>query len=87
MGAIIAVWIVFMLARVSGKTSMIRLLLSGIAVSMVLGAMTNFMLMISKEQGGVRAVMFWMLGSLGGAKWSNLGIPFLLFVSYSHYYY
>lgn len=78
-GAIFAVMIVFMLARVNGKTSMIRLLLSGIAVSMVLGAMTNFMLMISKEQGGVQAVMFWMLGSLGGAKWSNLGIPLVTF--------
>lgn len=79
LGAIFAVLIVFMLARVNGKTSMIRLLLSGIAVSMVLGAMTNFMLMISKEQGGVQAVMFWMLGSLGGAKWSNLLIPFVTF--------
>ncbi|MER1990140.1 MAG: iron ABC transporter permease [Solibacillus isronensis] len=79
LGAIFAVMIVFLLARVSGKTSMIRLLLSGIAVSMVLGAMTNFMLMISKEQGGVQAVMFWMLGSLGGAKWSNIGIPFITF--------
>ncbi len=80
LGAIISVMIVFMLARVGGRTSMIRLLLSGIAVSMVLSAMTNFMLMMSKEQGGIQAVMHWMLGSLGGAKWSNIGVPFFVFL-------
>ncbi len=44
LGAISAVIIVFFLARVGGRSSMIRLLLSGIAVSMVLSAITNFML-------------------------------------------
>nr|WP_261391738.1 iron ABC transporter permease [Cytobacillus firmus] len=76
LGAIFAVMIVFFLARVNGRISVIRLLLAGIAVSMVLSAITNFMLMMSKQQGGIQAVMHWMLGSLAGAKWSNLGIPF-----------
>ncbi|MBN8203238.1 FecCD family ABC transporter permease [Bacillus sp. NTK034] len=76
LGAIFAVMIVFFLARVNGRVSVIRLLLAGIAVSMVLSAITNFMLMMSKQQGGIQAVMHWMLGSLAGAKWSNLGIPF-----------
>jgi iron complex transport system permease protein len=76
LGAILAVMIVFFLARVNGRLSVIRLLLAGIAVSMVLSAITNFMLMMSKQQGGIQAVMHWMLGSLAGAKWSNLGIPF-----------
>lgn len=66
---------------------MIRLLLSGIAVSMVLGAMTNFMLMISKEQGGVQAVMFWMLGSLGGQSGPISEYLLLLFVLYFRYCY
>lgn len=90
LGAILSVLIVFLLARVNGRTSVIRLLLAGIAVSMVLSAITNFMLMMSKQQGGIQAVMHWMLGSLAGAKWSNLGIPFftlllvfiLLFMNY-----
>jgi iron complex transport system permease protein len=75
-GAIFAVIAVFLLARVNGRLSVIRLLLAGIAVSMVLSAITNFMLMMSKQQGGIQAVMHWMLGSLAGAKWSNLPIPF-----------
>ncbi|MEK3854176.1 FecCD family ABC transporter permease [Cytobacillus sp. FSL H8-0458] len=76
LGAIFAVMTVFFLARVNGRISVIRLLLAGIAVSMVLSAITNFMLMMSKQQGGIQAVMHWMLGSLAGAKWSNLGFPF-----------
>lgn len=79
-GAIIAVSLVFLLARVNGRTSIIRLLLAGIAISMVLSAVTNFILMMSKEQGGIQAVMHWMLGSLAGAKWSNLVIPSIVLV-------
>lgn len=78
--ALIAVSMVFMLARVDGRTSVMRLLLAGIAVSMVFSAVTNFMLMMSKSQGGIQAVMQWMLGSLAGAKWSNSVIPLLVFV-------
>ncbi|WP_153723068.1 FecCD family ABC transporter permease [Sporosarcina cascadiensis] len=80
LGAIFAVVIVFLLARVNGRTSVIRLLLAGIAISMVFSAMTNFMLMTSKQQGGIQAVMHWMLGSLAGAKWSTIGIPFFIFL-------
>lgn len=79
-GAIIAVSLVFLLARVNGRTSIIRLLLAGIAISMVFSAVTNFILMMSKEQGGIQAVMHWMLGSLAGAKWSNLVIPSIVLV-------
>lgn len=76
LGAIFAVMAVFLLALVKGRISVIRLLLAGIAISMILSAITNFMLMMSKQQGGIQAVMHWMLGSLAGAKWSNLAIPF-----------
>lgn len=79
-GATVAVIIVFFLARVQGRISVIRLLLAGIAVSLVLSAMTNFMLMMSKEEGGLKAVMYWMMGSLAGAKWANLAIPFVAFI-------
>ncbi|PIC65015.1 ABC transporter permease [Sporosarcina sp. P13] len=80
LGAIFAVVIVFLLARVNGRTSVIRLLLAGIAISMVFSAITNFMLMTSKQQGGIQAVIHWMLGSLAGAKWSTIGIPFFIFL-------
>lgn len=80
-GAMLAVSIVFLLARVNGRTSVVRLLLAGIAISLVFSAAANFMLMTSKEEGGIKAVMHWMLGSLAGAKWSNIGIPIAVFAT------
>lgn len=76
LGAVAAVMVVFFLSRVDGRISVVRLLLAGIAISMIFSALTNFMLMMSKQQGGIQAVMHWMLGSLAGAKWSTIGVPF-----------
>lgn len=76
LGAVAAVMVVFFLSRVDGRISVVRLLLAGIAISMIFSALTNFMLMMSKQQGGIQAVVHWMLGSLAGAKWSTIGVPF-----------
>ncbi|GLC88438.1 FecCD family ABC transporter permease [Lysinibacillus piscis] len=78
--ALLSIVIVFGLARVQGRTSVIRLLLAGIAVSLVFSAITNFLLMMSKQQNAIQAVMHWMLGSLAGAKWMNIWIPALALV-------
>ncbi|MEK5331076.1 FecCD family ABC transporter permease [Lysinibacillus sp. FSL W8-0992] len=79
LGSFIAIVLVFFLSRVGGRISIFRLLLAGMAVSFILSATSNFMLMMSKEEGGIKAVMYWMLGSLAGAKWSNLFIPAIIF--------
>lgn len=79
-GSFMAMVLVFLLSRVGGRISIFRLLLAGMAVSFILSATSNFMLMMSKEEGGIKAVMYWMLGSLAGAKWSNLLIPAIIFV-------
>lgn len=79
-GSLTAMALVFFLARVGGRVSVFRLLLSGMAVSFILSAISNFILMTSKQEGGMKAVMYWMLGSLAGAKWSNLLIPTVIFI-------
>ncbi|UED79906.1 iron ABC transporter permease [Lysinibacillus sp. CD3-6] len=79
LGSFIAIVLVFFLSRVGGRISIFRLLLAGMAVSFILSATSNFMLMMSKEEGGIKAVMYWMLGSLAGAKWSNVFIPAIIF--------
>ncbi|WP_107925530.1 FecCD family ABC transporter permease [Lysinibacillus parviboronicapiens] len=80
LGSLIAIVLVFFLSRVGGRISIFRLLLAGMAVSFILSATSNFILMMSKQEGGMKAVMYWMLGSLAGAKWSNLLIPMVIFV-------
>ena len=51
-----------------------RLLLAGVAVSFVLMAVTNF-LIFSGDQRAAHAVVFWMLGGLGLARWDFLPLP------------
>ncbi|MDV2885494.1 iron ABC transporter permease [Alkalihalophilus pseudofirmus] len=76
LGALISVFLVFLVAQVSGKISTVRLLLSGIAISMMLSAVTSYIVISAPREEGVRDALFWMMGSLAGAKWEQLAIPF-----------
>ncbi|PZD97177.1 iron ABC transporter permease [Paenibacillus sambharensis] len=74
-GSILSIILVFFLSQVSGKISTIRLLLAGIAVSMILSAITSFIVISSPQEEGVRNALFWMMGSLSGTRWEYLPIP------------
>lgn len=73
-GALVATGAVFTLARVGGRVSSIRLLLAGVAIGYVLAATTSFLIFASDSAEGARAVLFWLLGSLGQARWSSLTV-------------
>ena len=92
LGALLAIIAVFYLAQVGGRISTTRLLLSGIALSMILSAVTDFIVISAPDDDKVHSALFWMMGSLVGADWEMLpiaGIPviatfiFLLFQSRS----
>ncbi|RQN39649.1 FecCD family ABC transporter permease [Paraburkholderia tropica] len=51
-----------------------RLLLAGVAMSFVLMALANLLLYMGDQRASA-SVLFWMLGGLGLARWSLLGIP------------
>lgn len=75
LGALLAFALVFLIAsRGSGLTPM-RMVLSGLAVSYIFMAMTNFLVYLN-QRSGAETAMFWMLGGLGGARWDRLPIPF-----------
>lgn len=71
-GALVATVIVYLLARVGGRITSIRLLLAGVAVGYVLSAATSFLIFASDSPEGTRAVLFWLLGSLSLARWSSV---------------
>ena len=75
LGAFLSVVFVYTFARVGGQISTIRLLLAGIAISMILGAVTNVIVLSAPEEEGIRSAMYWMMGSLAGANWTVLPIP------------
>lgn len=69
LGALAASLLVFFIARMGGRVTSIRLLLSGVAVGYALAAATSFLIFSSDSAEGSRSVMFWLLGSLGLAQW------------------
>ena len=81
-GALGTMLSVYALASKDGRASPIRLILAGVAVSYMLSAITSFLVLRASTPGGggVSSVLYWLAGSLGGAKWELLGVPALALV-------
>lgn len=70
-GALAAVLAVYFVAGASGRASLHGLLLTGIAVSALLGALTS-VLLVATEEFRVKAVLFWLAGGLEGRGWTHV---------------
>lgn len=68
-GALATTFLVYNIAKIRGKVSVITLLLSGIALSSMLSAMTYF-IMIFKAQDMAK-IVFWVMGGLTSASWNK----------------
>ncbi|MDV2994839.1 MAG: Hemin transport system permease protein HmuU [Chroococcidiopsis sp. SAG 2025] len=77
LGALLSFAIVFLLALRQGRLSSIRLILSGVAVAYAFSALTSFLTVKASSGEAARRVLFWLLGGLSGAKWSDLILPSL----------
>lgn len=77
LGALGAMIVVYLLSQQYGQVTPTRLVLAGVAVGYVLQAFTSFMVLRAAQPGGgaVASVLYWLAGSLGGAKWQYLGVP------------
>lgn len=78
-GALLATVMIYRFSRQQGKTNIGIMLLAGIAMNAIAGAITGFITLAASDQQ-LRSVTFWMMGSLGGANWINLAgiLPFCL---------
>ncbi len=75
-GALLSMILVYVLAQQHGRATPMRLILAGVALSYVLSAVTSYLVLRSATPGGgAAAVLTWLAGSLGGAKWEQLGLP------------
>ncbi len=79
-GAMAAIFVVYTLSRTSGEITPMRLILVGVAVSAICGAMTDFIVYTAPQDAQVREATFWMLGGLGNASWEELPLPSLVLV-------
>ncbi|TNL96117.1 iron ABC transporter permease [Corynebacterium tapiri] len=68
-GALAASALIFALA--GRGMSHLRLLMAGVAVGYALSAATSFLVFASDSAEGARSVMFWLLGSLGLARFGG----------------
>lgn len=73
-GALLAMLLVFALAREIGGFGTERLVLTGVAVHFVLMALTN-VLVFNANDRGAEGALFWMLGSFGNARWNVVAPP------------
>jgi len=72
-GGLVAVFAVYLISRSGGRTEVVTLLLTGIAINAIAGAGLAFLTFLgttsTREQ-----IVFWQLGSLNGALWQNIAL-------------
>ncbi|MFV7771308.1 FecCD family ABC transporter permease [Shewanella marisflavi] len=76
-GASLAVLMVLALCGANLSTQIERMLLSGVAISFLFGALASLMLYFSGPQSAA-AVLFWSLGSFAKASWQMLWLPWVI---------
>ncbi|MFF5208362.1 FecCD family ABC transporter permease [Streptosporangium sp. NPDC000396] len=75
LGALVAFVAVWAIARRGGGFAPMRLVLGGVAVGHLLSGLTSYVILQADDQQQTNGVLFWMLGSLGGAEWRLLPVP------------
>ncbi len=74
-GGLLTLVVVYLVARTGSRLSVARLLLAGVAMSALMASVTAFVTFASPDPNKLRAVLFWLLGSLNGTRWSELWLP------------
>lgn len=73
LGAIVAFTLVAVLVSQVG-TGADRIILAGVAGSQLFNALTSYIVTTSANAEQARGIMFWLLGSLSGIRWSDVGL-------------
>ncbi|MFB9224255.1 FecCD family ABC transporter permease [Paracoccus cavernae] len=81
-GAVVSVAIILMLAGSKGTQAggqSLALILAGIAISALAGALTSLVLNLSPNPYAANEIIFWMMGSLADRSWLHVAIaaPFM----------
>ena len=69
MGGLVVTFLIYALAQSQGETRIGLMLLAGIAVNALAGAGLGYLSFLATD-AQLRNIQFWLLGSLGGARWS-----------------
>ncbi|MQY08418.1 FecCD family ABC transporter permease [Actinomadura macrotermitis] len=75
--ALLSALLVYALAQRAGRLLDSRLVLTGVAVGYLCTAATTFV-QLQLNPAELQGMMFWLMGSVAGATWGDLGLPALL---------
>ncbi len=72
-GGFVTVFMVYIAARSGGRTEVVTLVLTGIAVNALMGALIGLMMFFS-DDAELRSITFWTLGSMAQATWDKVAV-------------
>ncbi len=71
--ALVTTFVVYGLSRSNGRTEVVTLVLMGIAVNAVAGALIATLVFLGDTQAREQ-IVFWQLGSLNGSRWEQVAV-------------
>ncbi len=77
-GALLALYLVYLLGSQEGRIQIVTVVLAGIIVSTFLSAMISLIKSLNEES--VSTIVFWIMGSLSGKSWAHvmLILPYII---------
>jgi iron complex transport system permease protein len=72
-GGLLATLLVYLVSRANGRTEVVTLLLTGIAVNAFAGAGLAFVLFVA-DTASREQIVFWQLGDLNGSLWHEVAV-------------
>jgi iron complex transport system permease protein len=79
LGALVAMFAVFFVARQGRQLAPTQLILCGVVLSALFESATSFLIFKGNPQA-TQSVLFWLLGSFGNANWTQLPLPAIALV-------
>ncbi|MFY9677848.1 FecCD family ABC transporter permease [Glutamicibacter protophormiae] len=73
LGGLVATCLVYLTARHAGRTEVVTLVLTGVAINAIAGAVIALMTFLG-DSSAREEIVFWQLGSLNGTLWINVAI-------------
>ena len=62
------------LARINGRTEVITVILSGMVIGALFGALVSIVQFIADPNTSLPAIVYWLMGSFATATWARLGL-------------
>lgn len=77
--AVITTVLVYQLSRIRGRVQVINLILTGIAINAVAGALISFFIYLAPTSSR-EEIIFWQMGSFNGSQWAHVSVVLVIFI-------